>query len=172
MPENEKLNKEELNKDVRKLIQMMKKIDFCMLTTVAADGSLHARPMSVNGEVENNGNFWFFTYGASHKVLEAQKHPQVNVTFSDIANQNYVAVCGTAQLVRDKTKIEELWKPSLKAWFPDGVDTPDIALLYVKAEKAEYWDTPASLMAHTVAMFQSLAGGTPDVGENKKVSLK
>ena len=165
-------DKEEPNKDVRKLLQMMKKIDFCMLTTIAEDGSLHSRPMSINGEVESNGNFWFFTYGDSHKVLEAQKHPQVSVTFSDLGNHNYVALSGKAQLVRDKKKIEELWKPELKAWFPDGTDTEDIALLYIKANKAEYWDAPSSVVAHTVALFQTLAGATPDVGENKKVALK
>ena len=123
------------SEDVKKLAQMIKGIDFGMLTTVDDDGTLRSRPMSANGNVEFDGDVWFFTYGNSHKVLEAQQHPQVNVAFSDPKNQNYVSLSGTAELVRDKAKIEELWEPSLKAWFPEGVDTPDIALLKVTAHQ-------------------------------------
>jgi general stress protein 26 len=159
------------DKDIQKVAQMIKKMDFGMLTTIAEDGTLHSRPMSTNGKVEFNGDLWFFTYGHSHKVMEAQKHPQVNVSFSDIKNNNYVSLSGTAELVKEKSKIEELWEPELKAWFPDGVDTEDIALLKINAHKAEYWDTPSSLVAHTIGFVKSLAGAEPNVGENKKINL-
>ena len=33
--------------DLQKLREMIKDIDFCMLTTVDEDGDLHSRPMSV-----------------------------------------------------------------------------------------------------------------------------
>ena len=128
---------------IEKLRKMIKDIDFGMLTTVDEDGSLRSRPMSANRKVEFDGDVWFFTYGNSHKVLEAQKNPQVNVSFSDIKDSKYVSLSGTAELVRDREKIKELWLPELKAWFPDGVDTDDIALLKINAEKAEYWDTPS-----------------------------
>lgn len=121
--------------DVNKLGELIKDIDFGMLTTMDDDGSLRSRPMSVNGKVEFDGDVWFFTYGNSHKVIEAKKHPKVNVSFTDIKKQNYVSLSGTAELVRDKSKIEELWLPELKAWFPEGVDTPDIALLKINGKR-------------------------------------
>jgi len=31
-------------------------------------------------------------------------------------------------LVRDRGKIEELWKPEFKMWFPEGKDDPEVAL--------------------------------------------
>jgi general stress protein 26 len=158
--------------NVQKLAQMIKDIDFGMLTTVDDDGTLRSRPMSVNGKVEFDGDLWFFTYGNSHKVLEAQHHPQVNVAFSDPKNQNYVSLSGTAELVRDKAKIAELWEPSLKAWFPQGIETPDIALLKVTAHQGEYWDAPGGVAAHVFGLIKSLATGqVAHVGEDKKVDL-
>jgi general stress protein 26 len=163
--------KTDTGKEVEKLAEMIKKIDFGMLTTVAEDGSLHSRPMSTNGKVEFDGDLWFFTYGNSHKVLEAKENPEVNVSFSDISNHTYISLSGTAKLVRDKEKIKELWQPQLKAWFPDGVDTKDIALLKIIANKAEYWDSPSSIVAHTVALFKVFAGLQNEVGTNKKIDL-
>lgn len=158
--------------DLQKLCEYIKDIDCGMLTTMDEDGSLRSRPMSVNGKVEFEGDVWFFTYGNSHKVIEAKNHPQVNVSFSDIKNQNYVSLSGTAELVRDKSKIEELWLPELKAWFPEGVDTPDIALLKIKGQKAEYWDGPSSMISHAVALIKGMSGQSADIGENKKIDLK
>lgn len=161
----------EHNRDVEKLQKMIKGIDFCMLTTTCEDGSLVSRPMSVNGDVEADGDLWMFTYGHSHKVEEAKAHSQVNVSFADIKNHNYVSVSGTAELVRDKAKIKELWKPEFKAWFSEGVDTPDIALLKVSAHKAEFWDAPNSLMSNIITLARIATGQPIDMGENKRVEL-
>ena len=154
-----------------KVIQLIKKIDFCMLTTQAEDGSLHARPMSVNGEVGPNAELWFFTYGQSYKVFETTEHPQCNVSFSDIQNNTYVSVSGIARLVRDEEKIQQLWKPELKAWFPEGVKTPDIALLSVTPERAEYWDGPGKAISQTIELLSAVTGVRVNLGENKKVTL-
>lgn len=157
--------------DIEKIAKLIKEIDIGMFTTTDEDGTLRSRPMSSNGKVDFDGDIWFFTYGKSHKVEESKKNPQVNVSFSDIKRMKYVSVTGTAELVRDKAKIKELWLPELKAWFPEGIDTPDIALLKVSAHKAEYWDTPNSLIAHTIALFKVATGQPVDIGENKKVKL-
>lgn len=156
--------------NIEKLAKLIKDIDIAMLTTVADDGSLHSRPMSSNGNVEFDGSIWFFTYGNTHKVSEARRHP-VNVSFADVKNQCYVSISGTAELVRDQDKMKELWRPEYKAWFPKGLDTPDIALLKVTGNKAEYWDSPNSLISHAIALLQVATGQTVTVGENKKVRL-
>ncbi len=159
--------------DVQKLARLIKGIDFGMLTTLDADGRLYSRPMSHNGNVEFDGDVWFFTYGDTPKVHEIENRPQVNVSFSSPKDQTYVSLAGRAELSRDKAKIKELWDPSLKAWFPDGLDTPDIALLKVSVEKAEYWDTPSSPIAHTIGLVKSLTTGQGgNVGDNKKVDVR
>jgi len=161
------------DEQIKKLRELIKDIDIGMLTTIDEDGSLHSRPMSTNSEVEFDGDLWFFTYASSHKVTEVEQHQQVNVSFSDPHKQNYVSVSGKAQLVRDRTKLQELWKPQLKAWFPKELDEPDIALLKVSVEKAEYWDAPSSFVAHTIGLVKAVTTGEkPNVGENEKVTLK
>ena len=158
--------------DLRKIRELIKDIDFCMLTTIDEGGDLHSRPMSSNGEVDEEGDIWFFTNASSHKVTEIAQLPKVNVSFADPDNQRYISVSGTAQLVRDRAKIDELWKPEFKMWFPEGKDDPEIALLRVNLEKAEYWDSPSSTIGYALSFVSSIVTGKqPDFGENKKVEF-
>ena len=144
-----------------------------MLTTSDDEGGLRSRPMSNNRDVEFDGDLWFFTYGSSHKVDEVGRVPQVNAGFADVGAQLYASLTGHAEVVRDRAKIEEHWKPQLRAWFPEGVDTPDIALLKVTVERAEYWDGSQSFVAHAISLVSSLISGEPaQLGENEKIELK
>ena len=158
--------------DLEKLRKMVKDIDFCMLTTVDENGGLHSRPMSSNGDIDSDGDIWFFTSASSHKVSEIAKLPKVNLSFADPDNQRYVSVSGKAQIIRDRKKIEELWRPEFKIWFPEGKDDPEVALLRVSLEKAEYWDSPSSTIGFALSFVSSLiTGKEPDMGENKKLEL-
>jgi general stress protein 26 len=158
--------------NLQKLREMAKDIDFCMLTTIDENGDLHSRPMSVNEQIDSNGNLWFFTSASSHKVSEITRLPKVNVSFADPDNQHYVSISGNAQLVRDRNKIEELWKPEFKMWFPEGKDDPEIALLRISLEKAEYWDSPSSTIAYVLNFVSSLiTGKEAEGGENRRIEL-
>ncbi len=159
--------------DFRKLREMIKDIDFCMLTTLDENNHLHSRPMSLNGEVDEAGILWFFTYGSSHKVAELAKTPQCNASFAKPDDNRYVSISGKAQLVKDKARIQELWKPELKAWFPKGTAEPDIALLRLQIEKAECWDSPGGTVAQVISFVAALVKGeSADWGENRKVNLQ
>ena len=100
--------------DIKKLHDMVKDIRFAMLTTVEEDGSLRSRPMATQ-EFEFDGDLWFFTSADATKVNEVQHEHHINVSYAEPKNQKYVSVSGTAQLIRDKSKIEELWNPLFKA---------------------------------------------------------
>ena len=157
--------------DLQKLRGLVKDIDFCMLTTVVENGHLHSRPMSSNGDIDSNGSLWFFTNASSHKVNQIEKLPKVNVSFADPDNQRYVSISGSAQLVRDRNKIDELWKPELKMWFPNGKDDADVALLRVSPDKAEYWDSPASTIGYVLNFVSSLVSGKEADSENRKIKF-
>src|SRR5688572_13578018 len=129
--------------DVKKLAKLIKGIKVAMMTTRDDDGTLRARPMQTQNE-EFDGTLWFFTQASSHKVVEVDHEHQVNLTYAEPSENRYVSVSGTATLVRDKAKIDQLWSPALKAWFPEGKDDPEVALLRVDVAKAEYWDAPSS----------------------------
>jgi general stress protein 26 len=158
--------------DLQKLRDMVKDIDFCMLTTVDENGDLHSRPMSSNGDIDRNGSIWFFTDISSQKVSEIEKLPKVNLSFAKPEDQHYVSISGRAQLIRDREKIEELWRPEFKIWFPEGKDDSRIALLRVDLERAEYWDSPSSTIGYVLKFVSSIATGKEaEYGENKKLEL-
>jgi len=161
------------SESLKKLRELIKDIDFCMLTTIDEAGDPHSRPMSSNGDIDHDGDLWFFTNASSHKVTEVAQTPKVNVSFADPDNQRYVSITGVAQLIRDRQKIDELWRPEFKLWFPKGKDDPDVALLKVNLEKGEYWDSPASTIGYALSFVSSLiTGKQPDLGENRKVDLQ
>ncbi len=108
-----------------------------MLTTVEPDGSLRSRPMATQ-QVEFDGDLWFFTGASMHKVYDIENNPPCNVAFSDPNDQNYVSMSGRAALVRDKQKAKDLWNVFYRSWFPQGLDDPDLALLRVEVDGAEY----------------------------------
>ena len=160
---------------VEKLNELIKDIKIAMLTTVDdTDGTLRSRPM-VTQDAEFDGILWFFTSSMSATSDEIQHDRDVNVSYADHGKMRYVSVSGKALLVRDRKKMEEYWNPALKAWFPDGLETKDLALLQVKPVKAEYWDSPSGKFVQLVGLVKALATGQRYDGEgseNEKLNLQ
>ena len=156
---------------IQKLQELIQDIEFAMLTTVHDDGTLRARPMAT---LQNrfDGELWFFTKKDSPKVDEIEKEHEVCVAYARPDKQHYVSLSGTANVSRDRAKMEELWSPALKAWFPEGLDDPQICLLRIRISHAEYWDSPNSAVAHLIGLAKAAATGeSQQVGENEKVNL-
>jgi general stress protein 26 len=157
--------------NTEKLQELIKDINIAMLTTVNSDGSLCSRPMATQ-KTEFNGEIWFFTSDRSGKVDEIAREQQVNVSYSNPDKHQYVSVSGRGELVCDRQKIEELWNPILNAWFPDGKEQADLALLKITVDKAEYWDSPSSAVVNLVGFVKAIATGKPyEGGEHEKLSL-
>src|SRR3978361_2088143 len=116
------------NDDIKKLAELIKDIRIAMLPTADSDGSLRSRPMATQTQAFD-GDLWFFTREHSGKVDEVNREHQVNVSYAAPSDNRYVSVSGTGRIVTDRAKIKELWSPVLKAWFPKGIDDPEIALL-------------------------------------------
>ena len=156
---------------VKTLGSLIDDIQMAMLTTVDDDGSLRSRPMATQ-QADPDGTLWFFTRAEAPKVDEVQKDQRVNVSYAEPKAQKYVSVSGTAELVRDPAKNKELWNPLLKAWFPKGLDDPELALLKVSVEKAEYWDSHSSTMVHLIGYLKAAATGQPyRPGKHEKLDL-
>jgi general stress protein 26 len=154
---------------LRKLDELIKDIRVAMLTTVEEDGSLRSRPMAAP-KMAFQGELWFFTSADAPKVAESQQHRQVNVSFADPERHDYVSVSGSTSLVYDRQKMEELWSPWFSVWFPQGLKDPNLALLKVDVEKAEYWDAPSSTMVHLYGVVKAtLTGKAPRAGEHAKL---
>jgi general stress protein 26 len=143
---------------VHKLRELIREIRVAMMTTTEPDGTLRSRPMATIDDPSDSA-LWFFTKGDSPKVDEVRRERHVNLSYADPAHQKYVSVSGTAMLVRDRKRAEAYWNPLDKAWFPKGLDDPELALLRVDINKAEYWDVPSSTMVHLVGFVKALATG-------------
>lgn len=155
---------------IEKLKGMLEGIDFAMLTTIAGS-KFRSRPMSTQ-ELDENGDLWFFTSDDTHKVDEIEADNRVSVAYSQPDENTYVSVFGRAELVKDRAKIEELWNPAHKAWFPKGLDDPHLALLKVTVEEAEYWDSPNSKLVQIAGFVKALVTGQQaDGGEYGKINL-
>ncbi|HKP69884.1 MAG TPA: pyridoxamine 5'-phosphate oxidase family protein [Pyrinomonadaceae bacterium] len=155
---------------IEKIRELTEGIDFCMLTTIDGD-QLRSRPMSTQ-KFEFDGDLWFFTNDKTHKVEELERDDRVCVAYSKPDENVYLSVSGRAEVVKDRAKIEELWNPLLKAWFPEGLDDPSICLLKIPVEQAEYWDAPSSRIVRLFQIAKALATGQEaDYGENKKIDL-
>jgi general stress protein 26 len=161
-------NQQQALEDIKNKI---KDINIAMLVTEEPDGTLRSRPMATN-KMEDDGSIWFFTGEYSPKVAEVNENHKVNISYADPDKNVYVSVSGQAYLVTDKNKIDELWKPFLKAWFPKGKEDPNVALLKVVPQKAEYWDSESSKMILAFNVVKAiLSGEKHESNEHKKLNL-
>ncbi|MBR7742861.1 pyridoxamine 5'-phosphate oxidase family protein [Phycicoccus sp. BSK3Z-2] len=119
------------------VVDLVDRARTAMLTTTTPDGDRVSRPMVVQ-EAEFDGDLWFFTYDDSDKVRQIRDEPRVNVSLSNEGKSEWTSLSGTAELVHDRAKAEELWSKPLETWFPDGLDTEGLALLKVHGDTAEY----------------------------------
>lgn len=127
------------------LASKIKKIDFCMLSTHDSVGKISSRPMSNNGDVEYDGDSWFFSYDDTRKIAEIKGNDDVSLTFTEPPSLLgrpgiFIAIQGNASIVRDKTTFEEHWVSGLERWFPEGIDATGLVLIKVMASSVYYWD--------------------------------
>jgi len=154
--------------DLETISRLIAASKIALLTTTNSKGQLVSRPLAVQ-EAEFDGDVWFFTQHPSDKTTDIAANDQVNVSFE--SGKGYLSIAGTAELVSDRVKIDELWSTSTEAWFPDGKDE-SVALIRVQADSAEFWSTtdPRPVVLLKVAKA-AMTGGQPDVGDNRTVEL-
>jgi general stress protein 26 len=127
------------------LSEKMRDIDFAMLSTRTEGGSIAARPMSNNRDVDFNGDAFFFAYESARSIGDIERDPQVGLSFAGSKGllgkpPLFIAVEGVAELIRDKAAFAAHWTKDLDRWFTQGIDTPGIVLIKVHAQRLHYWD--------------------------------
>ncbi len=156
---------------LRQIYDKISGIKYAMITSVGQDGLLRSRPMPTT-EGEHNGELWFFTYDDADKVNEIARHGQVNLSYSDGSNKTHVSISGIARIVQDRQRMERLWNPLFRAWFPKALDEPGIALLCVTIEEAEFWDTTSNKVAQLFQMAKSIfTGSQANPAQHKEIKL-
>lgn len=162
----------------QKLNELVSDIRFAMFTTVNSQGVLTSRPMTVQKDPEDakesaqaTSHLWFFMSRTSETVSEFSSSPSVNVSFADTGDDTYVSVSGHARLVDDLVVKQRLWSKMNEAWFPQGVNDPDLALVRVEVEQAEFWNVKESKLVQIFKIAKAaLSDESPTLGTHGKLT--
>jgi general stress protein 26 len=130
---------------IHKIGTLISQVPVAMLTTTSSRGWLRSRPM-VAQRGPFDGELWFLTSRTAAKSGEVRDRRQVNVSYASPERDCYVSIAGIATLVDDRVRAKALWGEALEPWFPKGLADPDLVLIRVEAEEAEYWDSSAKKM--------------------------
>ena len=145
-----------------RLDTLIKDIKFAMMTTVDASGALQSRPMTTQKRAEGrafDGTLWFFSGQRTSVVDEIAHDPRVNLTYANADDSTFISVAGTAEISNDRDLMSSMWSDLYKAWFPQGLNDPDLCLLKVKAERAEYWEPPSGKMVQLLGFVKAAVTG-------------
>ena len=155
-------------RNVERVWELMNKIGFAMLVTRDVE-KLRARPMSAYVKRDENA-VYFLTDARHHKDEEIARDPSVNLSFADAGSQKYVSVTGAAVVSNDRAKIKELFSTPAKAWW-NSADDPNIRILKVTPDDAEFWDSPGSVISYVKMASAAVTGTRPEIGDNRKVAM-
>lgn len=158
----------------KKIADLVKDIRIAMMTTLAEDGTIDARPMAVPAATKDHpfdGTLWFLTRHSSEKIGEIERDRHVTLTFADPSDSKYISLKGRATITRDQAKIHELWNHMYKAWFPDGEDDPQIAVIRVDVTEADFWEASDSkLIVYAKYLAAAVTRGAVPVGTSGHVT--
>ena len=143
---------------IRQLRRLLKGMPVGMLTTQTPNSASHSRPMLMH-EIDEAGWLWFLTDRHSRKACELIQNPQATIAFQSKKGDRFVSVQGTAVIVRDDVKLQRVWNPTLRSWFPRGRRDPEIVLVALRVESAEYWLVPRTRFSRVAGMLQAVMTG-------------
>lgn len=152
---------------------MVKDIKYTMLTTRNAENHLHACPMNTTETSIGAKEIWFIGHTPSETVDNIKKNSEVNLAYVTQDDEKYLSISGTAELVEDKEKLEELWSVTYNAYFEQGKEDPKVQLIKVVPHGAEYWAN-GNAISSAVKMAAAAVTDTAiekSLGENFSVEL-
>ncbi|WKA55584.1 pyridoxamine 5'-phosphate oxidase family protein [Planococcus shixiaomingii] len=121
---------------MEKVNKLIKGIEVAMLTTISGNKAV-SRPMQTQ-EAEFDGDLWFVTMKDTAKYQEILANPMVNVSY---AGKSYVSISGTAEFSEDLERKKKYWNPIFDKLLETSYDDPNVVLIKVSADSAEYWES-------------------------------
>jgi len=159
-------NQEEIQ---RKLWEEIKQSRFGMLGL--ADDARQFQPMAAIPEPAERA-IWFFT-NANSDLAKAVAGGGEGVFLIQSKDQELQAnVFGDLDVLRDAGRIDKYWNPMVAAWFPQGRDDPNLALLRLSARSGEVWVSRQGpiRMAWEIAKA-NLTHEEPNLGQRSSLDL-
>lgn len=162
------LQSEEALKKFKKIVE---EVRICMFITNQHSENEHTRPMAAV-EVDDQGALWFYTDIRSIKVEEVATQRDVHLTFAHPGKESYMDVWGTGSIVTDRQQIKEKWSPVVKAYFPNGADDPNLALLKVTPTDVYYWESETGKMMQFIKQAAAAVTKNPAVAKSAEGKLE
>ncbi|WP_449278448.1 pyridoxamine 5'-phosphate oxidase family protein [Leucobacter sp. GX24907] len=157
---------EELTQD--QVVEVMRGERFVMLSTATKDGKIVSHPMTPQ-EVTDEAVIWFFIDRQSDQGEAIRQNPEVNLAFAETGS--WLSVSGRAEFVTDPDKVYELWDEQVSGYYEGGTSDPNVGLLRVTPESAQYWGVPGGRIAAAVKILVSKIRDTEDPGVTKTTEL-
>lgn len=110
-------------------------------------------------KVDDQGAVYFMAVRSSDGVSHIQSSPQMQVTWSNQGNSEYMSLYGAGEVYRDQKEIDEMWSAFVKTWFPEGKDDPNLVIIRFKPESGYYWDTQHGKMVQLLGMVVGAVTG-------------
>ena len=152
---------------------MVKDIKYTMMTTRNGENHLHSCPMNTTETSIGAKEIWFIGHTPSETVDNIKQNAEVNLAYVTQDADKYLSVSGTAELVDDAEKLDELWTVMYNAYFEQGKEDPKVQLIKVVPHGAEYWangNAIASAAKMTAAAVTDTAIDK-SLGENFSIEL-
>jgi general stress protein 26 len=156
---------------LNKIRALLKHFRSAMLTTVTAVGVISTRPMGVQGDPDTfEGTLWFFCDVRSPKAQLVKTGAHTALVLQNDDKSTYLHMSGRASVERNLSKMQELETPTLKTWFPEGLDDPNLTLIRFDADKVDYWESPGGTLQVMGAFAKAVITGEPGVSGNAGVA--
>jgi general stress protein 26 len=157
------------NDNAERVWDLMEKISICMLASWNGT-ELSSRPMGAFVRRKNNA-VYFLADARHHKDDDIRNFPKVCLAFADPGSERFVSLSGQTEVSGDRSVIRDLWSTPAKAWW-DSPDDPNICVLKVTPEDAQYWEGPGQVVSSVKMAIAAATGKRPDLGDNKKVAMR
>ncbi|RNF38955.1 pyridoxamine 5'-phosphate oxidase family protein, partial [Planococcus salinus] len=99
------------------------------------------------------------------KYEEILENPAVNLAY---AGDSYVSISGTAQFIEDLDRKKEYWNPVFDKLLNTTYDDPNVILIKVEADTAEYWQSGSTMK--TVKNFAKKLTGNESKKDEKELN--
>lgn len=132
----------------------------------------HMQPMSHFADRET-ATLWFVTHRDTDLAKSVGQGARAQFTIQMPGDMVYASMTGPITKSNDTEKLQEIWSPSVGAWFDGGPDSPEVVLLHMPLADAALWKTTANSfkIGAEIARAMMSDSKTPDVGDRVHIDF-
>lgn len=111
---------------------------FVMLGLAGVDEA-HTQPMTAQFDDDLPNRIYFYTNRQNRLIQSLTASHAGVLNFAAKGHDLFACVHGTLSVDNDRAVIEKFWSPIVSAWYEEGKDDPDLALLRFDLGAAQIW---------------------------------